>query len=194
MAPSPPTVLILGHSFVKRLRRDLSNGFDQRANENFHLHGTASVHLHGIGGCTVLKLRQHDLHIVSSLAPDAIISEIGMNDLSIKSPEVIGSKIEDLVQILLESFSAQVVGICHVIPRGQTYAQFSNFNESASILNHYVSVVLEQFSNVFCWRHRGFHNPSKNPFLADGVHVNPSGQYCLYRSYRGAILKALGML
>ena len=44
MAPSPPTVLILGHSFVKRLRRDLSNGFDQRVNENFHLHG--------IGGCS----------------------------------------------------------------------------------------------------------------------------------------------
>ena len=31
-------------------------------------------------------------------------------------------------------------------------------------------------------------------YLADGVHLNPSGQYHLYRSYRGAILKGLSFL
>jgi hypothetical protein len=29
---------------------------------------------------------------------------------------------------------------------------------------------------------------------SDGVHCNAQGQYCLYRSYRGAILKALKLL
>ena len=103
-----------------------------------------------------------------------------------------GSAIEDLVRVLTAQFSVRVVGVCHVIPRG--LAQCSDFNEAASILNQYVDVVLQSFPKVFCWRHRGFHNPSQNPFLPDGVHVNPSGQYQLYRSYRGAILKALGML
>ena len=48
-----PSVLILGHSFVKRLKRDLRSHFDPRADGNFKLGGTVSVHLHGVGGRTV---------------------------------------------------------------------------------------------------------------------------------------------
>ena len=65
------------------------------------------------------------------------------------------------------------------------------FIDAALILNQYLGGVLEPIPNVFCWRHRGFDNPSVHPYLPDGGHVNSFGQYCLYRSYRGAILKAL---
>ena len=61
-------------------------------------------------------------------------------------------------------------------------------------INHYLCGVLEPIPYVFCWRHRGFNNPSVHPDLPDGVHVNSFGQYCLYRSYRGAIFTALRML
>ena len=61
MAAAAPTVLILGHSFVKRLKRDLNSGFNRRAARDFRLHGTASVCLHGIGGRTVHSLRAYDL-------------------------------------------------------------------------------------------------------------------------------------
>ena len=61
-----------------------------------------------------------------------------------------------------------------------------------SLINIFVS--LEPIPNVFFWRHRGFDNPSVHPYLPDGVHVNSFGQYCLHRSYRGAILNALRML
>ena len=44
-----PSVLILGHSFVKRLKRDLRSHFDSRAGGNFNLGGTVSVSLHDIG-------------------------------------------------------------------------------------------------------------------------------------------------
>ena len=54
--------------------------------------------------------------------------------------------------------------------------------------------ALESLSKVFFWCHRGFANPSINLYLPDCVHVNTQGQYVLYRSYRGAILKALYML
>ena len=46
----------------------------------------------------------------------------------------------------------------------------------------------------FCWRHPEFSNPHKDLYLADMVHLNPSGQYLLYRSYRGGVLKAVGLL
>ena len=65
-----PTVHIFGHSFVKRLHRDLQSNVDSRADKFFNLRGTASVLLHGIGGRTVAKLRSFDLHAVERSAPD----------------------------------------------------------------------------------------------------------------------------
>ena len=88
----------------------------------------------------------------------------------------------------------RVVGVCHVIPRGASHAEATNFARRADILRQYLGVVLDSIPNVFCWLHKPFSHPTKKFYLADGVHVNPAGQYLLYRSYRGAILKALGML
>lgn len=43
MSRMAPTVLILGHSFVKRLKRDLQSQFNTRAHESFGLQGIVSV-------------------------------------------------------------------------------------------------------------------------------------------------------
>ena len=86
MAGQVPRVLILGHSFVKRLQRDMLSNFDARVDANFKLQGSALVHLHGIGGRTVAKLRSFDLHVITSISPDVVILEIGTNDLSLESP------------------------------------------------------------------------------------------------------------
>ena len=194
MAAAAPTAVILSHSFVKRLKRDLHSGFDRRAARDFRLHGTASVCLHGIGGRTVHSLRAYDLHVVRDLAPDVIILEIGTNDLSRAPPEVVGSAIEDLVSLLLNEYSVRVIGVCHVIPRGIASPQALSFLQQSTVLNQYVSVVLEPFTNVFCWSHADFNSPLKDFYVADGVHLNPSGQYLLYRNYRGAVLRAANML
>jgi hypothetical protein len=58
-------------------------------------------------------------------------------------------------------------------------------------LNQYLEVVLDGVPNVFCWSHKVFLQRVTSPFLPDGVHFNRRAQYTLYRSYRGAILKAL---
>ena len=76
------------------------------------------------------------------------------------------------------------------------------------MLEHLFSMALHQslinifvaFWNPFLMSFVGvivgvsFDNPSVHPYLPDGLHVNSFGQYCLYRSYRGTILKALRML
>ena len=194
MAGEVPTVHIFGHSFVKRLHRDLQSNFDSRADKFFNLRGTASVLLHGIGGRTVAKLRSFDLHAVERSAPDTVILEVGTNDLVDFSPEVVGSQIESLVRLLIDSYSVRVVCVCHVIPRGASHAEAASFARRSDILRQYLGVVLDSIPNVFCWLHKPFSHLAKNFYLADGVHVNPAGQYYLYCSYRGAILKALGML
>lgn len=195
MSSATPTVLVWGHSFIKRLRKDLSLGFDSRARQDFNLHGSAVVHLFGIGGRTVPKLREYDLHALERFLPQIVLLEIGTNDLSHASPEVVAKEIVDFVSFLVSRQFVHVVGICHLIPRtgSFTHVDFNKLNRSAKILNANVKIALEPFSNVFCWSHRGFTEPSDELYLPDGVHVNSDGQYVLYRSYRGAILHALQM-
>ena len=106
--------------------------------------------------------------MVSSLSPQVVILELGTNDLTRLRPEVAGSEIEELVHLLLDTFSVRDIGMCEVLPCVR--APF--FNGTASILNQYLCGVLEPIPNVFCWRHRGFDNPSVHPYLPDGVYVN----------------------
>ena len=189
-----PKVLVLGHSFVRRLAHDLKNDFDPRASETFNLQGQVHVRLHGTGGRTVQKLIKYDLGVLTEFAPDIVILEIGTNDLTVSAPEVVGSAIDDFVRFLRCSFAVKIIGVCEVLPRGTKSPHRSYFNKAVPILNNYLRVVLGEQESVFCWRHVGFCEPSCDPYLPDGVHVNSVGQYWLYRSYRGAIIKALTML
>jgi len=121
MAVNLPKVHILDHSFHKHLSRDLSRGSDDRTDLNFGLQGSLSVHFYGISGLTVDKLRAFNLGIINSLAPEIVILEIGTNDLANLPPEVIGSALDDLIQLLLSSFPVHVVGWCYVKPRGLSH-------------------------------------------------------------------------
>ena len=179
MANSVPTVLILGQSFIKRLREDLESGFHGVAKPNFGLQGSVTVHLFGVGGRTMSKVQKHDLHVVSLVAPDIVLLEIDTNDLSHRAPELVGSSLEELVHVLLREFSVRVIGVCHVIPHGMNCSHFSDFNVKAGALNRYLSVVLEPIPNVFSWYHKGFTNPVQ-ALLADGVHVNTAATDVLF--------------
>ena len=118
MAVAVPKALILGHSFVRRLQRDLDSGFNPRATSDFNLHGTASVYMHGVGGRTTETLQENDLHVVRDLAPDIVILEIGTDDLTHTPSEIVGSNIEEFVRLLEGKFSVRAIGVCGVIPRG----------------------------------------------------------------------------
>ena len=104
-------------------------------------------------------LQVNDLHVVRDLAPVIVILEIGTNDLSKLPPEKVGSAIEDLVCLFQSDFSVCAIGICYVIPRGIFFPHAMSFWCKATVLNQYVSVVLADLSNVFCWRHTEFNNP-----------------------------------
>ena len=90
---------------------------------------------------------------------------------------MVGSQIDKLVELLLNHFSVRVVGVCQVIKRAEPM-----FNKKVEVLNHYLSVVIDR-PKVFVWRHKIWDSPSHDFLLEDGVHLNPCGQYLLYRSY-----------
>ena len=190
MSSDLPRVLVWGHSFVKRLHADLERGFQRRARSDFNLASRARVSLFGHGGRTVPKLWSYDLHVVSRLLPDIVILEIGTNDLFTEEPSLVAASIEVLVRLLHDRFSVKAICVCHVIPRCSPCA----FNDKVAACNELVRSLLAPLPYVFCWFHKGFYSKAGKLLSADGVHVNRLGQYRLYRSYRGAILKALSFL
>jgi hypothetical protein len=118
------------------------------------------------------------------------------DDLSFLSPEAVGLRLEDLVALLRDNLHVSVVAVCQVIDRYLPHSQTPDivFNTKAALLRQYLSVVLDNMPGVFLWEHRAFCKAGKNLLSLDGVHANPHGQFSLYKSYRGAILKALSLL
>ena len=73
-------VLILGHSFIRRLREYIGRNADLDA--NLHILEGIELKWHGVGGRTVLKTVQFDLAVVEKFMPDIVILQLGTNDLS----------------------------------------------------------------------------------------------------------------
>lgn len=186
------SVLIFGHSFVRRLAHDLDRSRIERGSKTFDVREIV-VHMHGVGGRTVKKLLDFDLSFVAKLKPEIIILEIGSNDLACNKlrPEVVGSQIEELVVMLHERYAVEVIAVSACIHRQKCEG---DFNHKVDVLNQYLRVVLEPLGFAFFFKHRGLHNPAGAIHAKDGVHLNLKGEYLLYRSYRGAILTALRRL
>ena len=184
-----PRVLVLGDSFIRRLRTFVL-GSPQKFSVDFHLSNLAVIKWHGIGGRTVTKTVQNDLHLIKSFKPDIVILQLGSNDLTSETALCVGSSIDDFVRLLHDLYHVQVIYVCQTIMRqGQ-----SAFNHKAKLLTKYLRVVLEPVPYAYFWGHRGFWRPSTNVYVRDGVHLTVRGQEKFYRSLRGAILGALSFL
>ena len=66
-----------------------------------------------------------------------------------------------------------------------------DFNNRAATFNKMLEAPFDDQQFIFVWEHFELQSLSRRVLLPDGVHLNPHGQYCLYRSYRGAILKGV---
>ena len=77
-----PHVLVLGHSFIRRLR-DFIECNPRVFRFNVKITESAAVSWQGLGGCPVL-------HVVQSVRPDIVIVQLGTNNLSFRSPLLVG--------------------------------------------------------------------------------------------------------
>ena len=73
-------ILILGHSFARRLHTFLTEHHDRRAAHNMNL-AHENVSFLGIGGRTVSKRLSLDLDKIRAFQPKVIILELGTNEL-----------------------------------------------------------------------------------------------------------------
>ena len=187
---APLRILILGHSFIRRLHVFLRQNFNEVFARNLHIDGDLSIKWHGIGGRTISKVIRHDLGIVEKFAPEIVVIQLGTNDLSSLSAVETGSALEDLSRLLHESYGVQRVCVCQTIFRSNAPL----FNRQVKLLTKYLKVVLEPIPYVLYRRHRGFWNCKSRFLTRDGVHLNHFGQYKSFRSLRGAVLQCLRSL
>ena len=150
-----------------------------------HIDGNLSIKWHVNVGRTISKVIRHDLGIVETFAPEIVVIQLGINDLSSLSALETGSALEDLSRLLHESHGVQRVCVCQTIFRGNVPL----FNRQVKSLTKYLKVVLEPIPYVLYWRHKCFWNCKSRFLTRDGVRLNHLGQYKFFRNLRGAVLQ-----
>jgi len=135
---APKRVLILGHSFVHRLYSFIDSSSSPTLTLPLGLEERINVKWQGIGGRTVAKVLQHDLHIVESFKHQIVVLELGTNDLFHLAPTTVGSSLEDLTQVLHSRYAVQRVVVWQTLFRDKN----PDFNEQVTLLNKYSAVVI----------------------------------------------------
>ena len=75
-------VLILGHSFIRRLHAFITRSHDNEYTTKLGISTPDFIcKWHGVGGRTVAKVLKYDLSVVKEFGPDIIILQLGTNDL-----------------------------------------------------------------------------------------------------------------
>ena len=113
--------------------------------------------------------------------------QLGTTDLPLHSaPLQVGSELEDFFRLLHDSYGVKFVCVYPKLFVGALLLPLTK--------TRYLQVVLEPIPYAIYWGHRGFWKARHDFFVANGVHLNSKGQYKLYRSFRGAVLKSMQLL
>ena len=116
MSIAAPRVLVLGDSFIRRLRLFVGS-HSPNFHLGFNLHFRAVFKWRGFGGRTVAKTIQHVLHhcyiiVVASFQPHIVILQLGCNNLTSCEPVHVGSAIDDLVKLLHDVHGVRFICVC----------------------------------------------------------------------------------
>jgi len=185
---STKKALILGHSFVRRLKEFVIRDTKHQFCDTLNIADACSVAWHGIGGRTIEKINLFDRAIISSIKPDILLLEIGSNDLCpvYSKPKTVASDILQFVKSYHDDLHVKIIIVCQICKRSKS--PHAKYNDNVSAANNYLKLALSKTEYAIFWRHRGLSNPTGNIFARDGIHLNGLGNKALYKSYRGAIL------
>lgn len=199
-------VLLVGHSFIRRLKRNLlpaAGGRDvtaQRAQlaATFASQLEVSQHFESIFTCSEnLNLICHLEKCVATVTnthPQVVMLDIGSNDLAhIKTKKnniclQLASKITDFAKNLL-TLGVRLVIINSVLPRtGRIACTPDVFASNCHAFNNYVKHFTQTETNIKYNKLRGFYgtdNPHQNPptvntWSTDGIHCNKGNSAKVY--------------
>ena len=195
-------ITIVGTSHTRRLKgailEQAANDTDAELLLNF---GLQQAHVTFIcrGGWTLTDVRQALPRIVSS-KPDFLVVHVGSNDLSSASyvdSIKVANNILELANELCQSSGAQGAIIAHLLQRGLSPRlphpdAVAEYNQKIILANKFITEVLGAGlePRLISWPHKGMTRSMTHLLCHDGTHVNEEGQLKLYRSLRGAVMRA----
>ena len=145
-----PRVLILGHSFVRRLYSFIDSTSNPVLILSLGITEPLHVKWHGIGGRTIAKALAFDLHVVEYFKPHVVILKLGTNDLTNLDPTTVGLSLEDLTQVLHFRYGVQRIVVCQPIVRDKA----TEFNSQVTLLDMYLEIVIPLLPHAYFWKHR----------------------------------------
>jgi hypothetical protein len=180
MAENKASALILGHSFVRRVKQFIERDKQGLFVESLNISEKCRVYWQGPGCWTVQKLISYNMGTITSVGPEIIVLELGSNDICDPryTPKLVAHSIKELVRRFHEEMQVQFIIVCQSTQREKL--PYPSYNKNRH--------TLKELKYATFWHHRGVWNPSTNIFDRDGIHLNTIGHKALYKSFRGAIL------
>ena len=173
------TTLIIGHSFVTRLRKTLVQNNNNRIINWGNALNVEELGIrpfvYGIPGCRINDLHKFTGWIID-VQPDCLILDLGTNDIVGKrSARSLANELVAEMEALMD-INSRLTSItwCHVIPRsepshGMTVKQFK---KKADLFNRLVVAGIKRHAFIHHWKHRGLTQAKSSDLLTDGVHLN----------------------
>ena len=209
-------VLVLGHSFVRRVseffekyeatliriqngqtvryadkiigwRVGSNLGFDKRFFQ---------VQFHGEGGLTLNNAKPQKAltsrviaEVIRNSSPHHVFLDVGSNDLCDVSadPVRLAKQIFSFAEYLTVAYSVEKVIVGSVFPRIGKGVPYPSYNDKVSVLNQQISKMAAGHAQVSVWRHRGFVNPEVPVYNDGGVHLGFMGNGAYACSLKRAI-------
>lgn len=191
-------ITVVGTSHMRRLNDAMIKGPDPKLVPHFGL-SQARVTFICQGGWTLNDVRRARPAIDASL-PDFLVVQVGSNDLCstryVDSIRV-ANELLDLMTAICESSGARGAIVCHLTQRGPgkylpSPAAAAEYNRKILLANSFIKEVLGAGlePKLTSWPHKGMTQSMAHLLSSDGTHVNRDGQILLYKSIRGAVIRA----
>ena len=184
-------VLILGHSFVRRLE-EFSQSEPEWLNLGFDV-TKIDVSFIGIGGGTIRGgtkciINKGHMTAIHNIQPHIVYLQIGGNDLcdfDCKSL-TLSQDIMSYAEFLLQGYGVQHVVVGQLLPRFSRRCP-ADYNYKVCQVNNELIKLCASASNVTFWHHRGFWNDAQSLIGNDGVHLNQRGLLKYSKSVRAGV-------
>ena len=114
----PHQILILGHSYVRRLKEFVNSCNLPKVTPNFGLDSDRFImHYEGHGGANIGRIHAQLDRVVNQFQPDLVILQVGSNDISNanKDPAILADRLTDLANRLHFQFHLRKVVISELV-------------------------------------------------------------------------------
>ena len=185
---SPMSILVVGHSFVRRLVGYL----DDQHIENFNLcDASYKVDFLASRVSTMPNLWANFSDILVK-SPDVVYAEICSNDIARgRDPISLADDVFQFANCLL-AHGVKTVVLSQVFFRDSAnsrYATIADFNDRVVAYNGRMLDLCAGSDAIICWRHRGIWQNWRS-YLLDGVHFTRDAHRKFFNSIRGALISA----